>query len=249
LAFKAKICIPLKAHIYGEQSILYGTMIKLNWHIFWPYLFHLVHIPISYSSCAKAKTNVLPWVLLMLVLDWKGNGVFGKDNASTQLHRYYLPFVGIPQYSPIDIIFHSYLFYQWGRNCNIGLSKSLFLAINAKGEKVSSPKKKDRTTTNFKIFKNFSNRYLNVFDHVQMVFTKKLVKPSWTLRGEFYSGGVLFSQRKSIQNRGENFKSWKCFLQSYSYAFDYLQKKTLKIISKRICKNKTSGANMVQNVK
>jgi hypothetical protein len=42
-------------------------------------------------------------------------------------------------------------------------------------------------------------------------------KPFWKLRGEFHSGGVLFSQRKSIWNRGRNFKSWKCFLQSYSY--------------------------------
>jgi hypothetical protein len=34
----------------------------------------------------------------------------------------------------------------------IGLSKSPFLAINAKGEKILSPKQKDRTT-NFKISK------------------------------------------------------------------------------------------------
>jgi hypothetical protein len=37
-------------------------------------------------------------------------------------------------------------------------------------------------------------------------------------------------------------------LQSYSYTFDYLQN-ILKRFSKRICKNKTSGANVVQNVK
>jgi hypothetical protein len=41
-----------------------------------------------------------------------------------------------------------------------------------KGEKVLGPKQKDRTITNFKIFKKFENRYLNVFDLVQMVFTK-----------------------------------------------------------------------------
>jgi hypothetical protein len=35
---------------------------------------------------------------------------------------------------------------------------------------------------------------------------------------------------------------------SYSFTFDYLQK-GLKRISKRICKNKTSGASVVQNVK
>jgi hypothetical protein len=38
-------------------------------------------------------------------------------------------------------------------------------------------------------------------------------------------------------------------LQSYSHAFDYLQKDFEKTFSKRICKNKTTGASMVQNVK
>jgi hypothetical protein len=37
-------------------------------------------------------------------------------------------------------------------------------------------------------------------------------------------------------------------LQSYSYNIDYLQK-DFENFSKRICKNKTSGANVVQNVK
>jgi hypothetical protein len=37
-------------------------------------------------------------------------------------------------------------------------------------------------------------------------------------------------------------------LQFYLYTFDYLQK-TLKRFSKKICKNKTSGANVVQNIK
>jgi hypothetical protein len=40
---------------------------------------------------------------------------------------------------------------------NKGLSKSLFLAINAKGEKVLSPKQKDRTT----ISKKNQNEVLN----------------------------------------------------------------------------------------
>jgi hypothetical protein len=31
---------------------------------------------ISYSSCAKAKTNVLSSASIQLVLDLKGNGVF-----------------------------------------------------------------------------------------------------------------------------------------------------------------------------
>jgi hypothetical protein len=54
-----------------------------------------------------------------------------------------------------------------GRKINEVLTKSPFLAINAKGGESISPKQKDRTTTNFKIFKNFSNRYLNVLDLIQ----------------------------------------------------------------------------------
>ena len=88
----------------------------------------------------------------------------------------------------------------------------------------------------------FQNYYLSVNSNWY------LLKPSWKLRGEFHSGGVLFSQRKSIWNRGRNFKTWKCFLQSYPYTFDYLQK-TLKKIFQKICKNKTCGAKVVQNVK
>jgi hypothetical protein len=33
-----------------------------------------------------------------------------------------------------------------------GSQKTLFLAINAKGGEILSPKQKDRTTTNFKVF-------------------------------------------------------------------------------------------------
>jgi hypothetical protein len=36
------------------------------------------------------------------------------------------------------------------------------LAINVKGGEILSPKQKDRTTTNVKFLKNFSNWYLNV---------------------------------------------------------------------------------------
>jgi hypothetical protein len=56
----------------------------------------------------------------------------------------------------------------------------------------------------------------------------QLVKPFWTLRGEFYPGGVfVLVKEKAFETGGENFKSWKCFSKSYLYTFDYLQK-TLK---------------------
>jgi hypothetical protein len=40
----------------------------------------------------------------------------------------------------------------------------------------------------------------------------------------------------------------KCFAKSYSFTFDYLQKNFEKIY-KIVCKNKTCGASVVQNVK
>jgi hypothetical protein len=64
--------------------------------------------------------------------------------------------------------------------------------------------------------------------------------------------GALFSQRKSIWNRGRNFKSWKCLLQSYSYTFDYLQK-DFEMIFKKICKNKNKwckcGSKILNKIK
>ena len=61
-------------------------------------------------------------------------------------------------------------------------------------------------------------------------------------------GEFCLVKGKAFETGGENFKSWKCFPKSYSYTFDYLQK-ILKKNFQNICKNKTSGASVVQNVK
>jgi hypothetical protein len=50
------------------------------------------------------------------------------------------------------IIFTHIHLYLWGES-NEGSQMSPFLAINAKGEESISPKQKDHTTTNFKVFK------------------------------------------------------------------------------------------------
>jgi hypothetical protein len=88
-----------------------------------------------------------------------------------------------------------------------------FLAIHAKGGENKSPKQKDRTTTNFN-FKNFAfQNIINWFSYYvqkgEKVVFQKLSKPSWTLRGGFHLGKVLFSQRKSIWNRGRKFQILK----------------------------------------
>jgi hypothetical protein len=88
-----------------------------------------------------------------------------------------------------------------------------FLAIHAKGGESMSPKQKDRTTTNFKKLVFSKSIFQLVSFWVQkgekIVFQFESSKPSWTLRGWFHLGGVLFSQRKSIWNRGRKFQNLK----------------------------------------
>jgi hypothetical protein len=81
------------------------------------------------------------------------------------------------------------------------------LAINAKGEKVFSPKQKDCTTTNFKKFKNFSNWYLNVFDLVQLIFTKIGKTLLNTKRRISFMGSFCLVKGKAFETGEENFKS------------------------------------------
>jgi hypothetical protein len=58
-------------------------------------------------------------------------------------------------FSTIGIIFTHIHLYHWGesKRAHISLTKFPFLAIHAKGGESISPKQKDRTTTNLKVFK------------------------------------------------------------------------------------------------
>jgi hypothetical protein len=70
-----------------------------------------------------------------------------ESSAKTRLalYRYILSFVVTPRRSPLWYNPHSYLFVPLGEKIK-GLSKTPFLAINAKGGEILSPKQKDRTT-------------------------------------------------------------------------------------------------------
>jgi hypothetical protein len=198
-------------------------------------------------------TNVFSSIFLCYVVDWKGNGVLDEDKASTQLYRYLLSFVVTPHHSLIGIIFSLIFTCTNGGESKKGLSKSPFLAINAKeGESIKPKAKGPHHHLILIVFQKFLLVYFklvclfsigifkDIFSklHLYYKYTSNwyLLKPSWKPRGEFHSRGVLFSQRKSIWNRGRNFKSWKCFLQSYSYTFDYLQKDFEKIFQKNMQK-------------
>jgi hypothetical protein len=81
---------------------------------------------------------------------WKGNGVFGKEGASTQL-QLYLPALRFILHFGI-IFTHIFVFAKGGERLKKGLyltHKYPFLAIHAKGGESMSPKQKDRTTTKF----------------------------------------------------------------------------------------------------
>jgi hypothetical protein len=79
------------------------------------------------------------------------------------------------------------------------------------GEKIFSPKQKDRTTTNFKIFKNFSNCYLNVFDLVQLIFTK-IGKTLLNTKGSILFRGSFVKSKKKHLKQGEKFQIFKMLL-------------------------------------
>jgi hypothetical protein len=61
--------------------------------------------------------------------------------------------------------------------------------------------------------------------------------------------GVLFSQRKSILKQREKISNLENASQNLIHIPLTILQKTLKRISKRVCKNKTSGASVVQNDK
>jgi hypothetical protein len=155
------------------------------------------------------------------------------------------------------IIFTHIYLYHWGRKIK-GLSKTPFLAINAKGGEILSPKQKDRTTKLQKISKwslmfVFSIGILwwkflvDIFQIGMLIFNSYifksipsisfswyLSKSSWKLRGEFHSGGVLFKSKEKHLKQGEKFQILKMLLE---ILFIYLWL------------SKTCGANVVQNIK
>jgi hypothetical protein len=82
-----------------------------------------------------------------------------------------------------------------------------------KGEKVLAQSKRTAPPPNFK----------NKDSKIDILLCSKggessIAKPSWTLRGEFDWGGVLFSQRKKHLKQGEKISNLeKCFSKSYSF--------------------------------
>jgi hypothetical protein len=117
-----------------------------------------------------------------------------------------------------------------------------------KGEKVLAQSKRTAPPPYFKTI-DFQIGILLCSKGGDSIFKIDILKPSWTLRGGFHWGGVLFSQRKSILKQGEKISNRENASQNLIHLPLTTCKRTSKRIYKRICKNKTSGASVVQNVK
>ena len=114
-----------------------------------------------------------------------------------------------------------------------------------KGERVRAQSKRTAPPPNYEVFKLGS---CCVQKGEKVVFQNGISKPSWTLRGGSHLGGVLFSQRKSIWNRGRKFQILKMLCKILFIYLWLFAKDLWNGFTKRICKNKTCGASMVQNV-
>jgi hypothetical protein len=123
-----------------------------------------------------------------------------------------------------------------------------------KGEKVLAQSKRTAPPPNFK--KSFS---IGMIFQIGIslcskrgessIFKINILKPSWTLRGGIYQGGVLFKSKEKHLKQGEKISNLENASQNLIHLPLTICKRTLKRIYKRICKNKTCGASVVQNVK
>jgi hypothetical protein len=69
------------------------------------------------------------------------------------------------------------------------------------------------------------------------IFKINILKPSWTLRGGIYQGGVLFKSKEKHLKQGEKYSNLENASQkSYSCTFDYLQKDFEKDLQKNLQK-------------
>jgi hypothetical protein len=104
-----------------------------------------------------------------------------------------------------------------------------------KGERIWAQSKRTAPPPISKL--SFSKEYFQLVSYCvqkgeKVVFQNDISKPSWTLRGGSHSGGVLFSQRKSIWNNGRKFQILKNALQNLIHLPLTICKKTLKRFTK-----------------
>jgi hypothetical protein len=139
-----------------------------------------------------------------------------------------------------------------GEDSTKGSNDSVFGDSCQKGGEMS-PKQKDRTTTKFKNLVLSKSIFHLVSYYVQkgekVVFQKWYIKTLLnTKRSISFRGSFVESKEKHLK-RGEKISNLKNALQTLIHLPLTICKRSLKWIYKRICKNKTCGANVVQNAK
>jgi hypothetical protein len=138
-----------------------------------------------------------------------------KTKASTPLH--YSSFAVTPSISP-TLVYSSfiYLMTKGGEKYFEGSNDSVFGDSCQRGRKYE-PKAKGPHHHQFQKKLVFSKSIFQLVSYwvkkgKKIVFHFESSKLSWTLRGWFHLEGVLFSQRKSIWNRGRKFQNLKMLL-------------------------------------
>jgi hypothetical protein len=184
-------------------------------------------------------TNVFSSVFLYLVIELKGKWSIRQRRRFHSTPSYYLLFAGIPPSLHIGIIFHSYIVCQRGENLKRAHKVSVFGDSCQRGRSIR-PKQKDRTT---KFLIVFWKILLVLLVYLKLVFlyweVSQLVYPKTLLKAKrriLFRVSFVWVKGKAFETGGENFKSWKCFFQSYSYTFDYLQKDFEKNFPKNLQK-------------
>ena len=154
------------------------------------------------SSCAKAKTNVFSSLLLCLVLNWKGNGVFGKGKASTLTRTIsFILCLTHKNLNGYDLSLISFKLLKGRKLAPKGdnsrpLRFLRFWCLMPKGEKVLGPKQKDCTTTfsKFKISIGISVGFKISFGIVSsgICFKKEIISKTLLIaKGRTSSGGAF----------------------------------------------------------
>jgi hypothetical protein len=132
------------------------------------------------------------------------------------------------------------------------------LAIHAKGGESISPKQKDRTTTNFQKFwvkKRFFNWWFSIGIlfliefQIGTTLSKLISKTLLNTKRRIWLRGSFGESKEKHLKQGEKISNLENASQNLIHLSLTICKRTLKRIYKRICKNKTCGASVVQNVK
>ena len=117
-----------------------------------------------------------------------------------------------------------------------------------------SPKQKDRTTTDFK--KNFSiGMIFKLVSHCvqkgerSSIFQNQYLKTLLNTKRRNLSRESFVKSKEKHLKQGEKISNLENASQNLIHLPLTICKRTLKRIYKRICKNKTCGASVVQNVK